>query len=123
MTTNATELAEALKGFIGTEQWFRPVLNRHVTYTEGVKHFLDNASNGSHWLLDILVTEPAILDQASSFAAISLKVENDFKAVLTVTDGNSDISVFTRRFNFTDCPVGEWKFFFTENVILLPSEY
>jgi hypothetical protein len=29
----------------------------------------------------------------------------------------------SKHIDFTDCPEGDWRFFFVNNVILLPSEY
>lgn len=120
MTTRSTDLKSDLAQFTGTEVWYRHSINRRVMYSEGVKYFADKA--GCYWLLDILATQPEILKQAEEFASIRLQVADDMSANLSVTDGN-DTTVYTRRIGFTDCPEGDWEFFFINNVIMLPSEY
>ncbi|WP_367647233.1 DUF6876 family protein [Achromobacter animicus] len=45
------------------------------------------------------------------------------KATITVDDGRGNPPVYLRRIEFTDCPEGEWKFYFTNRTIMLPSEY
>ena len=117
--TKPDELKHELAYFTGTENYYRHGLNRNVVYTDGVRHFAERA--GAHWLLDILATEPEVLEQAKDFAAITMTVQ-DSKAGIVVTDGN-DRKVFVRQMEFTDCPPGVWQFYFYDNTILLPSEY
>jgi len=118
---NPTELTNALAQFTGTEQWYRHALNSNITYTDGVKFFADIV--GAHWLLDIIATQPEILSTMhNGLAVIELRVDKDSSAVLTCEDGDYR-NTYTRLLEFTDCPVGVWKFFFTDNVILLPGEY
>lgn len=112
-------LRQELANFYGSEVFYRHPLNRSVVYTEGVQHFAEQA--GAYWFLDILATEPAILEQAKDFAAVTLKVK-DGKAQLLVTDGN-DGEVFRRDIDYTDCPEGDWQFFFVGGTIMLRSEY
>lgn len=119
MKPTAEQLRHELAIFTGTEHYYRHGLARNVVYTDGVQHFAESA--GAYWFLDILATEPVILAQAKEFAVATLKVAGD-KAVLSVTDGN-DHEVYTRDISFTDCPPGEWQFYFIDGVILLPSEY
>ncbi|WP_244832510.1 DUF6876 family protein [Caballeronia sp. TF1N1] len=59
--------------------------------------------------------------KAEEFQLWKLAV-TDSSAVLTCEDGNEAI-VFTKQIEFTDFPLQEISFFFTNNVILLPSEY
>lgn len=113
------ELQSLLSGFYGTEQWYRHPLVRECLYTDGVKAFAEAA--GAYWLLDILATEVWPLQAQESFLNIIFKVTED-KGVITVDDGN-DNEVWSRVIDHTDCPAGEWQFYLTDNVILLPSEY
>jgi len=46
----------------------------------------------------------------------------DCEGVLTCDDGNGHV-VYTKPIPFTDFPFQEIEFYFTDNVILLPSEY
>jgi hypothetical protein len=47
---------------------------------------------------------------------------NDKKAKLVVDDGN-DNWIYQKNIEFTDCPDGEYRFWLTGNVLMLPSEY
>ena len=119
MTTTAETLRNELRHFTGSEQFYRPMINRNAMYTEGVQHFAEKA--GAYWLLDILFTQPEIVRQGVEFAAITLEVKDD-TAVLTVTDGNKH-TVYTRSIKYTNCPEGTWKFFMADLVLMLCSEY
>jgi hypothetical protein len=46
----------------------------------------------------------------------------DHTATLTCEDGNGNV-VFPKAIPYTDFPLEEITFYFTDNVILLPSEY
>ena len=49
-------------------------------------------------------------------------MNEDRTASLVCDDGNDNI-VYTQHVAFTDFPLDEIKLYFTDNVILLPSEY
>ena len=114
---------EDLRRFTGTENYYQQSFNRKIMYTDGVKYFVEHAGQGAYWFLDILISEREILEQASDFACIKLEVDNFKQATISVTDGDYSPPVFTRKIHYTDCPEGIWEFYFTNNVILLPSEY
>lgn len=116
---NAQELKDAMRQFTGAEQWFRHNLNRNVLYTDGVNFFAAEA--GTYWFVDLVVTELYRLQLAEGFLTVVLHVEGS-KAKITADDGNGNV-LWSRSIDWTDCPEGEWKFFFTNNVLLLPSEY
>lgn len=116
-----TELANDLTSFTGSNHWYRYPLNSAITYTDGVAYFAETA--GTYWLFDIIATQPEILGtMKTGLAVIELRVDADNTAVLTCEDGNY-YNAYTRIIDFTDCPAGVWRFFFTDNTILLPSEY
>lgn len=114
--------ANDLRQFTGTEQWYRHGLVRHVLFTDGAKYLADRA--GAYWLLDeiafaqrgnnAVATEP--------FQLWTLQVNADQTATLTCEDGNGR-AVFTKRLDYTDFPLPTIRLYFTDNVILLPSEY
>jgi len=122
MTNKATLKASDLRQFTGTEQWYRHGINRRVLFTDGVKYVADTA--GAYWLLDeIVITqsyEKWLTDEA--FQVWKLQVNPDQSAILTCDDGNDNV-IYTKQITFTDFPLKEIKFYFTDNVILLPSEY
>jgi hypothetical protein len=122
MSNTKTLTAADLRQFTGTETWFRHPLNRKVVYTEGVQYVAENG--GAYWLLDeIALLQPHDKKVAAeAFQVWTLTVQADRKATLTCDDGNGNV-VFTKDLEFTDFPLDTIKFYFTDNTILLPSEY
>ena len=122
MTKERTLQASDLTQFTGTEQWHRHGINRAVVFTDGAKYVADTA--GAWWLLD----EIAIIQlhnrriAGEAFQVWKLIVHDDRSAALTCDDGNGTV-VYTKRIPFTDFPLEEITFYFTDNVILLPCEY
>jgi hypothetical protein len=121
--TKTTKLTQSdLTQFTGTETWFRHGINRDVLFTEGVKYLADEG--GAYWLLDAIAIaqfhENAVAGEA--FQVWKLIINADRTASVTCDDGNNNI-VYTQRIEYTDFPLDEIKLYFTDNVILLPSEY
>jgi hypothetical protein len=121
--TKTSKLTESdLRQFTGTESWFRHGINRNVLFTDGVKYVADQG--GAYWLLDAIAIaqrfEASVA--AEEFQVWKLKVNENRTATLVCDDGNDNI-VYTQRIAFTDFPLAEIKFYFTDNTILLPSEY
>ncbi|SAL84903.1 hypothetical protein AWB68_07487 [Caballeronia choica] len=119
--TTKTLTKEDLAQFTGTEQWYRHPLMRKVLFTDGVKYVADTA--GAYWLIDLIAfsqVEPAVT--AEEFQVWKLAVAADCSAVVTCEDGNSN-QVMKQNLEFTDFPLDEISFYFTDNVILLPREY
>lgn len=100
-TPEQLELESKMAFCYGTEHYYKNNLLPFV-YTDGVKTFVENAGNGAFWFL----TEVMILvKDIQDFASIILKVEN----------GKGDILVDKKKkkhIPYTDCPDGEWEFFF-----------
>jgi hypothetical protein len=119
MQTNKT--LPNLSQFTGTETWWRHPINRKVTFTDGVKYVADEA--GAYWLIDEIALcqpyEKAVA--AEAFQVWKLKVK-DSAATLDCEDGNGKV-VYSKKIEFTDFPEPGIQLFFTDNVILLPSEY
>ena len=111
-----------LRQFTGSEFWYQHPFAKSITYTDGVKHVAEQG--GAYWLVhDIVIaqkTVPAVA--AESFQFWKLKVNPDHSAILTCEDGNGNV-VYRNDLNFTDFPLDEVTLYFTNNVLLLPSEY
>jgi len=122
MTQNTPHLTkEDLRQFTGTEFWYRHPFKRHILYTDGVKYVAETA--GAYWLVDeIVFSQMKKKLAAQPFQHWKLKVKPNATATLTCEDGNDNV-VYTKRLSFTDFPLEEISIFFTDNVILLPSEY
>jgi len=122
MTTTAQELKSSLKEFCCTTKYHYNPLYPAMKYTDGVQFFALNAGNGAYWFLDILGTE--VLEKAlSDFNLITLEVRDDPSWEITVRPDSGVDSFYSKDGSFTDCPVGEWKFYLIQNILLLPSEY
>lgn len=117
-SNSSVPLRADLSHFTGSEKWYRHVLQKSFLYTEGVQFFCEQA--GAYWFLDILATEVFPLQMNAPFLVIELHVASNGK--IQVTDGN-DQKVWSKHIPFTDAPQGVWRFFLTDNVCMLPSEY
>ncbi|MEO1288044.1 MAG: DUF6876 family protein [Chloroflexota bacterium] len=95
---------------------------RNIVYTDGAKYVADHAS--AYWLLDeIALTQLTINSlRDTSFQVWKLIVHADQTAKLICEDGNERM-LFSKNLTYTDFPLDEITFYFTEGVILLPSEY
>jgi hypothetical protein len=120
---NTGEIRSTLGHFTGTENWYRHSLARSITYTDGVKYV--GEACGAYWLIDKI----AILNQfegkfkSEEFQVWTFSVNTkECVGVLTAEDGNGNV-VHTEKLDYTDFPLDEIKFYFTNNVIMLPSEY
>lgn len=112
---------EDLSQFTGTEQWYRHGIARNVLYTDGAKHVAE--SGGAYWLLDEIAFAQSIRQVAAeAFQVWKLKVNPDHSATLTCDDGDSNIR-FMKHIEFTDFPLEQIAIYFTDKVIMLPSEY
>ena|ERR1700674_369426 len=119
MTKTLTE--SDLRQFSGTEQWYRHGLVRKVLYTDGAKHVAD--AGEAYWLLDeIAFAQHEKKIAAEAFQVWKLAVYGDSSASLTCEDGNGN-EVFRKIIEYTDFPLPEITLWFTDNTILLPSEY
>jgi hypothetical protein len=112
-----TELAN----FTGSENWYQHWLGKCL-YTDGVKYVADQA--GGHWLVDeIAISQARAKVRAEQFQVWVLKVDlENHTGLLSCDDGNNNI-VFTKKIEFTDFPLAEMRFYCTDGVILLPTEY
>ncbi|NOU22268.1 MAG: helicase [Methyloglobulus sp.] len=116
-------LKAELANYHGTDQWYRHMLVRDMLYTDGVQCFAENGgSQGAYWFIDIIATEYWRLLTKQPFMVIVLSVSDNSTAVITVDDGNGRI-ITTKQIHYTDMQPGDWKFFLTDNVLLLPGEY
>jgi hypothetical protein len=114
--------AADLTQFNGSEHWYRHGLVRDVLFTDGAKYVADTA--GAFWLIDeIAFAQRAHASVAAEpFQAWRLKVDPDHTAVLACEDGNGTC-VYRKSIAYTDFPLAEIAFYFSDHVILLPSEW
>jgi hypothetical protein len=123
MTHDSKTLAHAdLHHFTGTENWYRHPFVRQVLYTDGAQYVAEKG--GAYWLLDEIAFaqkgNPRVA--AEPFQVWKLQVKPDQTATLSCENGNGT-PVTAKQLDYTDFPLAEITFYFTNNVILLPSEY
>src|ERR1039458_1609551 len=112
----------ALAQFTGSENWYRHAINRAVLFTDGAKYVADQA--GAYWLPDevALIQPHSARVAAEEFQVWKLAVKPDHRGVLTCEEGNDNV-VYTKEIEYTDFPPEGITLWFTNNTILLPSEY
>ena len=110
-----------LHQFTGAEQWYKHPLFPKYLYTDGTRHVAQNAE--AYWLIEKIFSLQLREDiQAKLFQVWRLNVNGDNAATLTVEDGN-DNEVYSEALSYTDFPAVGITLWFTDNVLLLPSEY
>lgn len=118
---NAHELKSALRQFTGTEEWYFHPLFRKYRYTEGVKFLAGEA--GAYWLLEKILSNQILPEiKGEGFQLWKLTVDEKKAALLTCDNGNGVI-VYQEIIDYTDFPLEKISFYFTDSVLLLPSEY
>ena len=123
MTDTKKSLTPAdLRQFTGTETWHRHSFVRKVLYTDGAEYVAEKG--GAYWLLDEIVFAQRDHERIAveTFQLWTLRVHPDRSATLTCENGNGN-AVFTKAIPLTDFPLEEITLYFTNGVILLPSEY
>lgn len=123
MSDTKTLTAADLAQFTGSENWYRHGLVRSILFTDGAKYLADQG--GAYWLLDEIALAQRYDKRvaAEEFQLWILTVDlAKHSATLVCDDGNGH-SVFRKEIEFTDFPLPEVKLYFTDNTILLPSEY
>lgn len=123
MTDSPKTLKKAdLYQFTGTENWYRHAFVRSVLYTDGAKYVAE--AGGAYWLLDEIAfaqkSHAALA--AEEFQLWKLTVHPDQSGTFTCEDGNGNL-IFSKPLEYNDFPLNEITLYFTNNVILLPSEY
>lgn len=108
---------KALAGFIGTARYYR-VFGALVT--DGVKYLMHN---GYSWFVTdaiaVLKFKPKL--KAESFLTVELHLAEDSEADLIITDGNEN-TLYRQHYDFTDAK-RDLKLYFSNNVLMLASEY
>lgn len=112
------ELESGLPYFTGTTQYYR--LYPNLMLTDGAKFLAETAN--CYWLMDIIASVQLIPEvKKESFQVYDLKVNEDGLAVVTCGDGN-DNEVYRQDVE-TDFPLDHQRLYYTNDVVMLPSEY
>jgi len=109
-----------LAQFTGTEHHYRYSPLFRTKLTDGAKYVADEA--GAYWLMDIISSMQ--LDtriRNEEFQVWELTVTG-VSGVVACGDGNGN-EIYTQSIEYTDFPLSHIKFYFDDDVIMLPSEY
>ena len=121
MTANKLR-ADDLRQFTGSENWYRHGLVRNVLFTDGAKYVADQG--GAYWLIDEIAFaqrgDKRVAGEEFQFWKLTVKPNQT--ATLSCEDGNGN-TVYSKAIEYTDFPLAEIALYFTNNTILLPSEY
>ena len=120
-STNISALNN-LAQFTGTLHYHRRF---GLLYTDGIRFLADNAD--CYWLLDAIASyQPQVRQnpRLADFQLWELTVsEHSGSAVLTCTDGDSEVPVITQQIQSTDFPLPSIQLYVEGNILLLPSEH
>lgn len=112
-----------LEQFTGSSVVYKHQSN--LTYTEGVKYVADHGN--AYWLIDAIASyqKDSRITQDPMLQGIQfwkLQVNDDQSAVLICERDADDIAI-SQEIEFTDFPLKKIRFYLSNNVLMLPSEY
>lgn len=96
---------------------------KHVggVYTDGVKEVAENEK--CYWFIDVCMSyQTKAFKENNPFQVWHLKRIDENKFIVNCEDGNHNIIV-SQEIEFSDFQDDDLKFWFTTDVLLLPSEY
>ena len=105
----------------GTENHYQHLTG--MRFTDGIKHMADLA--GAYWLIDLVGSYQPTLTRFP-FQVWTLTVEESDGARSARVEAREDTNaplLVTQDIPLTDFPVGTFKLYLSEGVLLLPSEY
>lgn len=104
----------------GTEQyWTHPIYKDSMKYTDSVKMFMREHS--AYWTLDVMASYYPKL-KGEDFVSFIFDVDTANNTChFYATDGNKKVLI-EQDIEYTDLDVSV-KFFFTNNVLMFPSDY
>ena len=112
-------LIQIMGNCYGTENYYT---NNYISfkYTDGIKTFCEKAE--AYWLLNIIqgiyIQYPQMRED---LIQITLMIYENNTATITFTDSKGEF--YRQRIPYTDCPMGEWVFYFEKNVFFWNGEY
>ena len=116
------DFTNKLEQFYGTEQYHRIGLTPIVA-TDGVKYFAETCS--CFWLLDDITINLFKKHQELGCLFIDIEVNKRHTVHITVREDSGEPVIYDKKIKDV-CeyiPVGNYKFYLMNNVLLLPSEY
>ena len=114
---NKMTFEQEIQQFTGTEQYYKGFMG--VLRTDGVQFFTSKASWAITDIEAIVKSHPKV--RTEEFVSITIVSKNK-KATAEYTDGN-DGKLYTQNYGYTSLEEGTYKFYFTDNVLMLSGEY
>lgn len=114
------EMRTELAYFTGSEKFYKAYPK--VILTDGIKFLADRA--GAYWLIDLVFayqSDRKVKQEPFQVYELSVDLKTK-KAKMVCTDGNENI-LRTQNIPFTDFPLESIKMYYTNETLLLPSEY
>ncbi len=110
-----------LAGFTGTDNWYRHPVVKRILYTDGIRHMMIQAA--AYCLIDEIAFQPYHPRLKSEELQVWTLTVNfkETTGILTCDDGNGRV-LYATQIPYTDFPLAEIKIYFTNDVMLLPSE-
>ena len=123
---NEQDLKNQLATFSGTESFYKiPLLNTVIT--DGIQYLANKAN--CFWLVtDASVVAKSLMNRSSFITVDFKKLSTEkqkilgYAAVMEYSDGNDTI-LEIQKYHLTDFPLETIRLFFTNNTLMLPSEY
>jgi len=115
------ELEKELRGFIGTECYYRHWTGR-AHWTDGVQYLAEKAK--AHWLIDAVISHQLKKHvRACRFQIWQLKIRPDQTARLQMREDTGEPVKAYQNIDYSDFPIPEFELYFIDNILLLKSEY
>lgn len=99
-----------------------------LRYTEGMKAVAMAA--GAYWLIDAIASYSRkeefqiwTLTVTEKDTCVDMDSEPPYRAVLTMKEDTNEPLKVEQKIEFTDFPVGKWKFYVSDGCLMAPSEY
>lgn len=116
-------LTEELKNFTGSETFYK--IFGDTVITEGVKYFADKAE--AYWLIQDIVINCKMRNELKNEGFISIKAYKPLDlmkdGILVAYEDGNYLELYSQYYPNSKLPKGVYSFWFTDNTLLLPSEY
>jgi hypothetical protein len=118
----AEDLKSTLSHFTGTTRYIRDPFTGLI-HTDGIEHLAERA--GAQWLISdigaVFRLHPNV--KGIPFQLWTLTVSEENTAVLTCREDCDMPVIYEQKYEYTDFPVGTWKMYLIDGVLMVPSEY
>ena len=118
----AGDLKSSLSHFTGTTRYIRDPFTGLI-HTDGIEHLAERAE--AQWLISDIGAVFHIHQniRGMPFQLWTLTVSEENTAVLTCREDCDIPVIYEQKYEYTDFPVGTWKMYLIDGVLMVPSEY